>query len=316
MGSLLIGEWLLRQHHYGGDELCFIEGICKIRILFVLNICWYSVMYIYCYLKVKEITHLIEAEKQFRSDFFNRVTCELRFPLFGVIGSLDVINSSTFPKKYNRLMNVVKSCCMKLMLLINEVVDIAKIEENRLAFYPTMTDVHECLLDVLSIVSSKANLKKLSIPDQIYSEHMKIFVDPYRLRQILITFLDNAIGLTPDNSSIKVWYNVIKKPDPMSSTGELKSFVQFTIRCNGIHIDNQSIMKLSSSIEKIDFQTFYLSSAKTVGSGAEICKYILAKMGGHLNVFASTSKKKYTKMEIAVPVVEESESFENNKPTV
>lgn len=125
---------------------------------------------------------------------------ELRTPLNGVMGYAQILhNSKTLAKKDRDRVDMIYRCASDLLTLINDVLDLSKIEAQRMELYPTEFHFRSFLQSVIEMFRLKAELKNISFCYQSVGELPAGFrADEKRLRQVLINLLGNAIKFTDE----------------------------------------------------------------------------------------------------------------------
>jgi len=153
----------------------------------------------YMSLKLFEESRMIAARSLARSAFLAQVSHELRTPLSGIIASVDILENTTEDAKQLRLLDIMRSSGQHLLKVVNEVLDLAKLETGKIPLEPSIEDVNKIADDIIALLLPKAKEKGISlelhcnVPKQLY-------IDPTRLRQILTNLVGNAIKFTNKGS--------------------------------------------------------------------------------------------------------------------
>jgi signal transduction histidine kinase len=152
---------------------------------------------------------------QHTSEYFSNMTHELRAPLAGILGFARMLQEQiygTLNPKQSQYINAVVSSGEHLMAIVNDLLDLSKIEANREELFLEKLAVEDICLAALSIVQGKAEQQQLAIHLEIAQEVDFCFADQQRLKQILINLLSNAIKFTEQGSvtlKIERKYNCI-----------------------------------------------------------------------------------------------------------
>ena len=142
------------------------------------------------------------AASRAKSDFLSHMSHELRTPLNGILGYAQILERDRkLTSSQRRHVNAVVNCGQHLLALINDVLDLSKIEAGRLEVDAKPTDLHELLESVGEIVRPRANSKGIDFQIEISSDVPRfLMVDAAKLRQILINLAGNAVKFTQQGS--------------------------------------------------------------------------------------------------------------------
>jgi signal transduction histidine kinase len=162
------------------------------------------------YTRQNLIKSLQEANKH-KSNFLSKVSHEIRTPLAGIIGAIDILSTTKLNDDQMSLLATAKNCSQTLMEIINDVLDLSKIESGKLKI--NMEKVHlssliESCFKIVSPLMEKKNVKSICrIPCNVPKW---IVTDPIKLKQILINLLSNATKVT-NNGTIAVSVSIRRK---------------------------------------------------------------------------------------------------------
>jgi signal transduction histidine kinase len=159
---------------------------------------------------------------QLKSDFLATVSHELRTPLNSILGFSDLLNDSELvPEKRQRFANNIQRSGRQLLEMINDILDLAKIESGKLETRPSEFDVGLVVATQCDMARPLSNKKNIDLEFQFPPNLPPIFQDQGKLEQILNNLLSNAIKFTPDGGRI----NVEVQRDPQ---GDLRLMVADT----------------------------------------------------------------------------------------
>lgn len=215
-----------------------------------------------------------EAERASRakSDFLSRMSHELRTPMNAILGFAQLLDSqglSTVQRNYSRQ---IQTAGQHLLILIGDILDLAKIEAGRLVLEQVAFDLGHLLDEVVAVADKRAKAKGLEIKGMMASELARQVVgDPTRLRQVLINLLDNAVKFTERGE-----VGIDIAPDPADG-----KFL-FRIWDTGIGIDEGAVLKLFKPFTQADESMTRKYGGS--GLGLVICKDLVAAMGGSIQV--------------------------------
>ena len=164
--------------------------------------------------RVRERTHALEAANQqlarasqFKSEFLANMSHELRTPLNAILGFAQLLLGQTtesLSAKQHRFLTHIFTSGQHLLQLINDVLDLSKVEAGKVVLHPEALSVRKVLEETLVIVRGLADKKELRLETAISSDLPSLVADPVRLKQILFNLLSNAVKFTPERGQITV----------------------------------------------------------------------------------------------------------------
>ena len=159
-------------------------------------------------ISLREAKDAADSANRSKSSFLANMSHELRTPLNAIIGFSEIMQNETFGKlgnsKYKEYLGDIHLSARHLLEIINEVLDMSKIEAGRLELYEEKINVQELLQAVTRIMSSRAFSSSLEIEVDIENNIPHIYADPRLVRQIMINLLTNAIKYSENGSKIEV----------------------------------------------------------------------------------------------------------------
>ena len=236
-----------------------------------------------------------DAANRAKSEFLSHMSHELRTPLNGILGYSQVLQRSTgLTKKDRTSAEAIISCGDHLLTLINDVLDLSKIEAGRLEADLEATDLHRLLESVVSILRSKATEKEIDLKLEVGPEvPLGVTTDPPKVRQVLVNLIGNALKFTPEKG--KVTLSVREMPE--------KDFFRFRVEDTGVGMTEEEM-----SVIFDPFQQVAAGKAEGgTGLGLAICIRIARLLGGDLKV--SSRKGKGSRFDFLIPM-EETESLD------
>jgi signal transduction histidine kinase/CheY-like chemotaxis protein len=223
---------------------------------------------------------LIEAQEASiaKSQFLASMSHEIRTPMNGVIGMLHLLYQEPLNNKQQKYVQVAKSSADSLLSLINDILDVSKIEAGKLDIEIIDFDIHSLFNEVASTMSHRIENPRLKLMLEIQGIKQQLVQgDPSRLRQILTNLIGNAIKFTQQGTiTIRAELNPI-------NNNETKNL---QLRCDiidtGIGIANDKLKQLFDSFTQADSSTTREYGGS--GLGLSIVKQLCEIMGGDVSV--------------------------------
>ncbi len=225
-----------------------------------------------------------------KSEFLANMSHELRTPLNGILGYAQILQrSQTWGEKERKGINIIYQCGSHLLTLINDILDISKIEARKLELNPDTVHLPGLLQGIVEIVTIRAEqkgIKFLYLPDANLPEIVE--VDEKRLRQVLINLLGNAVKFT-DQGKVTFSVQVIDHSSVANSQGQfnnnheepITTNIQFEIRDTGIGMSPEGLEKIFQPFEQVGNQKH---NAEGTGLGLAISNTIIKLMGSQIQV--------------------------------
>lgn len=223
--------------------------------------------------KVAERTAALQKSSDIKSAFISNISHEMRTPLNGIIGTLNLVKKEPLSEQQNRYLEMTEVSVNSLAVLINDILDLSKIEAGKLDLDFKEFNPVKLIESLCATMAVKAQEKGLElILDVVDTECASIFIDPQRLSQILINLINNAIKFTP-SGFIKV-----------RAYSELTNGSDMVLHCevsdSGIGIAKENQEKLFSAFTQAEKST--ASKYGGTGLGLSICKQLASLMNGQI----------------------------------
>jgi|JFJP01.1.fsa_nt_gi signal transduction histidine kinase/response regulator RpfG family c-di-GMP phosphodiesterase len=212
-----------------------------------------------------------EIANQAKSQFLANMSHELRTPLNGILGYAQILlrDKTISPEQLDGL-KVINRSGEYLLTLINDVLDLAKIEASCIELYPTHFHLGEFLESIVQLFQMRALQKNIVFNyEPLSALPQGIYADEKRLRQILINLLGNAIKFTQKGRvTLKVGY-------------DKENNVRFQVEDTGVGILPEQIDQIFEPFQQVGHQEYH---AEGTGLGLSITKKLVEMMGGELHV--------------------------------
>jgi two-component system cell cycle sensor histidine kinase PleC len=214
-----------------------------------------------------------EAANRAKSEFLANISHELRTPLNAVIGFSEVMQKALFGPlghpKYQEYARDIYASGTYLLEVINDILDMSKIEAGRMSLDVGSVDVADIVADSMKVVSQAASERNISL-DRHGPLHLTLEADRRALKQVFLNLLSNAVKFTRDGGSVEV---------QLSRT---RSHVKIAIKDTGIGIPEADIAKLGRPFEQVENQ--FSKSHQGSGLGLAISRALIELHGGSLRI--------------------------------
>jgi signal transduction histidine kinase/CheY-like chemotaxis protein len=247
---------------------------------------------------LRQAKAVAEAANQAKSIFLANMSHELRTPMNAVLGFSKIMqNDPEITESQRQNLNIINRSGSHLLSLINDILDMAKIEAGRIVIEPEPFDLGETLRDIVDMMRERAESKHLRLFHEEHSGFPRfVETDPYKLRQILINLIGNAIKYT-ESGGISVRFNIKEHNDAT------KAWLICEIQDSGVGIDVEDQAKIFEPF----VQAGKNSSQKGTGLGLPITRQYINLMGGTISVSSQLNKGSLFRFELPVGKVSETE---------
>ena len=222
--------------------------------------------------KIKTMAEIAKAKEQ----FFASMSHEIRTPLNGIIGFTKILLRGETTETQKQQLEAIKTSSDILLVLINDILDLAKVDAGKMNIEATELNLHELINTALSTFELRFQEKELKLNKQFDNRIPNILIgDPVRIHQILLNLLNNAVKFTNNGGQIGVVVNLIKQNEESSN-------IEFLISDTGIGIPAEKLESI--------FDPFVQSGSDTTrkyggtGLGLSIVKRLTDLMGGTVSV--------------------------------
>ena len=246
-----------------------------------------------------------EAERANRakSDFLSRMSHELRTPLNSILGFAQILEMDKVDKLTSRQkpwVSQVRKAGDHLLELINEILDLARIESGKMAVSMENVDVVPLMKEVLILIMPMAKDRKIKLVNMVSIPSLVVFGDRVRLKQVFLNLLSNAVKYNIENGVISIYYR---------KTSEGK--IRISIEDSGIGVSKDKIDDLFEPFARLDADG---SEVEGTGIGLTITRRLVEQMRG--NIFVKSTLDKGSCFTLELPTGEAQEDKAPEDATV
>ena len=307
LGGILLGIWMRDVMVLHLDQMdaanlydiipVVLFVISLIEIIFVIAVTFvvYFAQHAAENSSLREARQIAERSNAAKSEFLANMSHEIRTPINAVMGMNEIVLRESrqardrLPGDRNAVRGIFADICgyagiidsagKNLLSIINDILDISKIEAGKLEIREDPYQLSSVLRDVCSLVRFRAHSRKLAfrisveetLPDHLYG-------DALRIRQVMLNILNNAVKYTKHGSVTLSVFTDTKAPPEIGQTMNLV----FSVKDTGIGIRKEDLDKLYEKFERIDLAES--SNVEGTGLGLAITRYLLDMMGGTIHV--------------------------------
>ncbi|BBC22389.1 GAF domain-containing protein [Pseudanabaena sp. ABRG5-3] len=233
--------------------------------------------------------HELARATRLKDEFLANMSHELRTPLNAILGITEGLMEEVFGsinQQQNKMLQTVEKSSNHLLELINDILDLSKIEAGKLTLECTDTNIKQLCQSSIMFVKQQAMQKQIQLEMQISQAIPDLEIDERRIRQVLINLLNNAVKFTPEGGRINLEVtleNVTDRDDmPMPISLQSAQWVRFSVIDTGIGIDSEGLKALFQPFIQID--SALNRQYEGTGLGLALVKRIVELHGGHVSV--------------------------------
>ena len=242
---------------------------------------------------LSEAVRAAETANRAKSTFLSNMSHDIRTPMNAIIGFTTLAVSNIDDKnKVRDYLGKILSSSNHLLSLINDILDMSRIESGKIHLEETEVSLSDVLHDLKTIISGQVHAKQLDLyMDAMDITNEDVYCDRTRLNQVLLNLLSNAIKFTPAGGTVSVR---LKQFPGLQRGSEL---YEIRVKDNGIGMSQEFVQKLFSPFERE--RTSTVSRTQGTGLGMAITKNIVDMMGGTIEV--QTEQGKGTEFIVRLP---------------
>ena len=254
---------------------------------------------------LSEAVRAAETANRAKSAFLSNMSHDIRTPMNAIIGFTTLAVSNIDDKKRVRdYLGKILSSSSHLLSLINDILDMSRIESGKIHLEETEVSLSDVLHDLKTIISGQIYAKQLDLyMDAMDVTNEDVYCDKTRLNQVLLNLLSNAVKFTPAGGTVSV--RLKQFPGAVKGSG----LYEIRVKDNGIGMSQEFVKKLFSPFERE--RTSTVSRTQGTGLGMAITKNIVDMMGGTIEV--QTEQGKGTEFIVRLPFRIQAEQHHTEK---
>ena len=233
---------------------------------------------------LSEAVRAAETANKAKSTFLSNMSHDIRTPMNAIIGFTTLAVSNIDDKKRVRdYLGKILSSSNHLLSLINDILDMSRIESGKIHLEETEVSLSDVLHDLKTIISGQIHAKQLELyMDAMDITNEDVYCDKTRLNQVLLNLLSNAVKFTPAGGTVSV--RIRQYPGTVKGS----ELYEIRVKDNGIGMSQEFVQKIFSPFERE--RTSTVSRIQGTGLGMAITKNIVNMMGGTIEVLTEQGK--------------------------
>jgi PAS domain S-box-containing protein len=248
-----------------------------------------------------------ESANRAKSQFLANMSHELRTPLNAIIGFSEILSDKTFGELTDRQLrytNNIVTSGRHLLQLINDILDLSKVEAGRMEMAPVNFNAATALHNAQAIVKTLANRKSIALEITASADLPPLFADEAKFKQIMYNLLSNAIKFTPDGGCVTVTaWPVANPPEPgapASAPPLSGKWLQVAVTDTGIGINRADQERIFLEFEQVD--SSYGRHQQGTGLGLALTKRLIELHGGRIWVESEGVENRGSKFTFLLPL--------------
>ena len=208
--------------------------------------------------------------------FLANMSHEIRTPLNGIVGFTQLLRNTHLTEEQSEFVNIIDNSSENLLVIVNDILDLAKIQENKVELEEIEFDPFEVFESAIESYAARADEKNINLLLYIDPNITKTLLgDPTKINQVLVNLISNAIKFTPEDGVIEVR---VEKIDSDDNTSRIK----FSVKDSGIGVSDEQKENIFKAFSQEDISTNRKFGG--TGLGLTISSKLILAMGGKLDI--------------------------------
>jgi PAS domain S-box-containing protein len=225
--------------------------------------------------KAESATKIAEDAVKSKQQFLSNMSHEIRTPMNAIIGFTKVLLKSDLDAKQKEYLNAIKTSGDALTVLINDILDLAKVDAGKMIFEQTPFKMDASIYAMIHLFETKIQEKNLLLIKEYDNKIPKVLIgDPVRLHQIILNLVSNAVKFT-SKGEITISVRLLNE-------NEEKAIIEFSVTDTGIGIPEDRIEHIFENFQQASSETARLYGG--TGLGLAISKQLVESQGGSITV--------------------------------